>query len=107
MANVTSTPKKDCIMHALDIFGDKWTPLLVREMTRCPQTFSDLESAVDGISPRTLSQRLNKLVDDGIVVKDMYCQHPPRYNYSLTPKGADLQSILKDMAAWGQKYPKS
>ena len=102
-----TTTNTDCIANALSIFGDKWTPLLVREMTRCPLTFSDLESAVEGISPRTLSQRLNKLIDEDIVVKNIYCQHPPRYNYSLTKKGADLQSILNDMAAWGSKYPKN
>ena len=108
MANIASTSvKTECITHALSILGDKWTPLLVREMTRCPQTFSDLESAVEGISPRTLSQRMIKLVDDGIVVKSLYCQHPPRYNYSLTAKGADLQQILNDMAAWGSKYATS
>jgi len=106
MAITTSKPKnEECIAHALAIFGDKWTPLLVQQMTRCPQTFSDLETAVGSISPRTLSQRLNMLVDEGIVTKQMYCEHPPRYNYSLTLKGADLQSILKDMAAWGRKYP--
>lgn len=97
--------KTGCILHALFVLGDKWTPLLIKELTRCPQTFSELEVAVEGISPRTLSQRLNKLVDDGIVAKSIYCQHPPRYNYSLTPKGADLQNILKDMAAWSAKYP--
>lgn len=106
MAITASKPKnEECILHALDIFGDKWTPLLVHEMTRCPQTFSDLEGALDNISPRTLSQRLNKLVEEGIVAKNMYCEHPPRYNYSLTAKGSDLQNILKDMAAWGRKYP--
>ena len=93
-----------CINQALAVLGDKWTPLLVRELTRCPQTFSDLESALSGISPRTLSQRLNMLVAEGIVHKDMYCMHPPRYNYALTQKGQDLQSILRDMANWSEKY---
>lgn len=106
MPNVaTKTKEPACILHALSVLGDKWTPLLVRELTRCPQTFSDLEKALEGISPRTLSQRLNKLVEDDIVTKSIYCEHPPRYNYSLTVKGADLQSILNDMAAWSQKYP--
>lgn len=94
----------DCVARALAIFGDKWTLLLVRELTRCPQTFSDLETALESISPRTLSQRLNKLIDDGIVAKDIYCQRPPRYNYSLTEKGADLQLILKNISSWSNKY---
>ena len=100
----TDKVKTDCVARALAIFGDKWTLLLVRELTRCPQTFSDLESSLDGISRRTLSQRLNKLVEDGIVKKTMYCEHPPRYNYSLTEKGADLQLILKNISSWSNKY---
>jgi len=103
----TAEQKTDCIARALAIFGDKWTLLLVRELTRCPQTFSDLETSLEGISPRTLSQRLNKLIEDGIVAKSMYCQHPPRYNYSLTEKGADLQLILKNISVWSNKYEPS
>lgn len=98
--------KPTCIMHALSILGDKWTPLLIKELTACPKTFGDLENALVGISPRTLSQRLNKLVSERIVSKSMYCEHPPRYNYALTHKGCDLQNILNDMAKWSQKYPK-
>lgn len=104
-AHTESTARSGCILHALFVLGDKWTPLLIKELTRCPQTFSELEIAVNGINPRTLSQRLNKLVKDDIVTKNIYCQHPPRYNYALTQKGADLQGILKDMATWSAKYP--
>lgn len=96
--------KAGCIAKALSILGDKWTPLLIRELTLCPQTFSDLEKLLVGISPRTLSQRLNMLVEEGIVDKNMYCEHPPRYSYQLSPKGRDLQSILQDMARWSTKY---
>ena len=96
--------KAGCIAKALDILGDKWTPLLIRELTLCPQTFSDLEKLLVGISPRTLSQRLSRLVDEDIVDKRMYCEHPPRYSYQLTPKGRDLQTILQDMARWSAKH---
>ena len=99
------TPQKTgCIAKALSILGDKWTPLLIKELTSCPQTFSDLEKVLTGISPRTLSQRLNKLVDEDIVEKRLYCERPPRYSYVLTTKGKDLQTILQDMAAWSAKY---
>jgi DNA-binding HxlR family transcriptional regulator len=103
-ANNTKNPV--CILHALLVLGDKWTPLLILELSRCPKTFSDLELSLKGISPRTLSQRLNKLVENEIVTKISYCEHPPRYNYSLTHKGADLQNIINDMAKWSAKYPK-
>jgi len=94
-----------CIHNALDIFGDKWTPLLVRQLTQCPHTFSELEASLVGISPRTLSQRLDKLAAESIIIKDLYCEHPPRYKYSLTEKGAELKAVLEKMAEWGEKYP--
>lgn len=96
--------KTGCITKALNILGDKWTPLLIRELTLRPQTFSDLEKLLIGISPRTLSQRLNMLVASNIVDKRLYCEHPPRYSYQLTKKGQDLQTILQDMARWSSKY---
>jgi DNA-binding HxlR family transcriptional regulator len=94
----------DCVLYTLSILGDKWSLLIVREMTSCPQSFSDLESSLEGISPRTLSMRLNKLIEGEIISKALYCVRPPRYQYSLTEKGADLKNILKDMSAWGKKY---
>ena len=97
-------PSVGCIAKALAILGDKWTPLIIKEMTACPQNFSDLEKLLVGISPRTLSQRLGKLVDEGIIAKNIYCEHPPRYNYFLTEKGTDLQDILGSMASWSAKY---
>lgn len=96
--------KPGCIQTALCILGDKWTALLVRELTECPKTFSELETLLVGISPRTLSQRLDKLELESIVAKNMYCPHPPRYKYSLTKKGSELKVVLEKMADWGEKY---
>lgn len=99
-----SAPKVGCIAKALTILGDKWSPLLIKELTDSPQHFSELEKALIGISPRTLSQRLNKLYEEGIVEKHLYCEHPPRYSYYLTDKGSDLQDIIANMASWSAKY---
>lgn len=93
-----------CIAAASAILGDKWTPLIVRTLTSCPACFSELEISLEGISPRTLSQRLDKLEAEQIIVKSLYCERPPRYRYELTPKGRDLESILQSMAVWGDKY---
>ena len=102
----TATKKDsiDCINAALFILGDKWTPLLIKELSSCPRMFSDLEKNLIGISPRTLSQRLEKLVKNRIITKSIYCEHPPRYQYSLTDKGNDLKKILRDMSDWSQRY---
>ncbi len=96
-----------CLKCALDIVGDKWTPLIVAEITSSPRTFSQLETSLVGISPRTLSARLDKLADEQIIEKIQYCEHPPRYQYKLTKKGTELRTLLVDMASWGSKYYKA
>lgn len=93
-----------CIQAALRILGDKWSPLLIGQLVDGPKTFGELEIALAGISPRTLSARLDKLTSTQVIKAEQYCEHPPRYKYGLTPKGKELQSILKKMAAWGEQY---
>ena len=97
-------PHSDCIQATIAVMCDKWTPLLLYELSRGQQTFSSLERSLAGISPRTLSQRLQKLETEQIIIKQCYCDHPPRYAYTLTTKGAELQTILRNMIEWGAKY---
>jgi DNA-binding HxlR family transcriptional regulator len=97
--------KPGCIKSALAILGDKWSPLLLKELAGDEaKTFTDLETLLVGISPRTLSQRLEKLIEAGILKKTEYCAHPPRYDYRLTDKGHELDTILRAMAKWGEKH---
>ncbi len=96
--------KPGCVKAALAIVGDKWTPLILTELTEAPVTFSELEAKLEGISPRTLSQRLEKLQTQGIIDKKEYCERPPRYKYGLTKKGKELKSVLIAMSNWGNKY---
>lgn len=97
--------KRDgCLQHTLHILGDKWTALIIRDLTSQPAKFGDLEVSLRGISPRTLSQRLAMLEIEDIVVKRLYCEHPPRYQYELTSKGLGLQEILVKMAEWGETH---
>ncbi len=93
-----------CIQACLGIVGDKWSPLLLGQLVDSPKTFGELELALAGISPRTLSARLEKLAHCDIVDKKLYCQHPPRYRYELTSKGHELQDILLAMGDWGNRY---
>ncbi len=103
-SSVVTEKKPGCIQAALEVIGDKWTGLLLRELTECPKTFGKLEQQLVGISPRTLSQRLEKLEQEQITSKSLYCEHPPRYKYALTQKGSDLKNVLESMAVWGEKY---
>lgn len=97
-------PKIGCIASAMEIIGNKWTALILRDLCSGPKRFGELEKSVGNINPRTLSQRLDDLEQHGIVTKQSYAEVPPRIEYTLTPKGEDLVPVLKQMAAWGNKY---
>lgn len=97
-------PKDGCIASAMQIIGSKWTALILRDLSSGPKRFGELEKLVDGINPRTLSQRLDDLETHGIVTKRSYAEMPPRIEYTLTQKGEDLVPVLQQMAAWGDKY---
>jgi DNA-binding HxlR family transcriptional regulator len=92
------------IEKALEIIGDKWTALILNELSGQPCAFSELEKSVEGISPRTLSQRLDKLEQEKILEKVLYCERPPRYNYALTAKGKELKTVITKMATWGARH---
>ncbi|MEO8105436.1 MAG: helix-turn-helix domain-containing protein [Candidatus Saccharibacteria bacterium] len=97
-------PKVGCIASAMDIIGNKWTALILRDLMAGPRRFCEFEKSVGTINPRTLSQRLDDLELRGIITKQSFAQVPPKIEYSLTPKGHDLLPILQQMAAWGTKY---
>lgn len=100
-------PKTGCIASAMEIIGNKWTALILRDLFSGPKRFCELEKSVGNINPRTLSQRLDDLEAHGIISKRSFAEVPPRIEYSLTSKGEDLQPILRQMAAWGTKYYRS
>jgi DNA-binding HxlR family transcriptional regulator len=93
-----------CVAAALAILGNKWTALIVKELSEGCARFSSLEQALPGISPRTLSQRLDDMENCGLITKRSFAEVPPRVEYTLTSKGKDLLPILKSMADWGDKY---
>lgn len=93
-----------CIAGAMEIIGNKWTALILRDMTTGPKRFTEFERSIEGINPRTLSQRLDDLEEHGIITKQSFAEMPPRCEYSLTEKGNDLVPILQQMAVWGDKY---
>jgi DNA-binding HxlR family transcriptional regulator len=96
--------KPGCVAQALAIIGDKWTALIILELAEGSRRFSVLERTLTGISPRTLSQRLDNLETEGIISKQSFAEVPPRVEYRLTPKGSDIIPILRQMASWGLKY---
>jgi len=103
--NVTSLePKEGCIASAMEIIGNKWTALILRDLAVGPKRFGELEKSVGNINPRTLSQRLDDLERHNIITKKSSPDSPTRPEYQLTSKGEDLLPVLQQMAAWGTKY---
>ena len=97
-------PKIGCIASTMEIIGNKWTALIVRDLAEGHNRFCGLEKSVGRINPRTLSQRLDNLERHGIITKSTFAEAPPRIEYTLTAKGRDLLPVLKQMALWGEKY---
>lgn len=93
-----------CVAAAMQVIGNKWTALILKELAGSPRRFSYLQKAVEGLNPRTLSQRLNDLESHGILSRESFAEMPPRTEYRLTAKGEDLIPVLRQMAAWGDKY---
>lgn len=97
-------PRTGCIASAMEIIGNKWTALILRDLASGPKRFGELEKSVGNINPRTLSQRLDDLEFHNIISKDRCSTSPTRPEYCLTKKGEDLIPVLQQMAAWGTKY---
>ena len=96
--------KSGCIASAMQIIGCKWTALILRDLSDGKRRFTEIERSLSGISPKTLSQRLDELENQGIITKLSFKEVPPRTDYELTKKGRDLVPLLKQMAIWGKKY---
>lgn len=90
------------IAGALDIVGDKWTLLIVRDMLFFDRhRYSEFQRADEGIPTNILADRLKRLEMHGIVRREAYQEKPVRYAYQLTKKGADLEPLLRAMVQWG------
>jgi DNA-binding HxlR family transcriptional regulator len=92
------------VAASAEIVGAKWTALLVHDLSEGPRRFSELEHSCCGISPRTLSERLRALEQEGIVVRRSYPESPPRVEYALTDKGEALQPIIDEMRKFGRDW---
>lgn len=98
--------KSDCPVHfALDVFGDAWTLLIIRDlMFKSRTTYTDFLRAEEGIATNVLADRLERLQDDGIVRKEVGAGRKPGTGYRLTSKGIDLLPIMLEIINWSAKY---
>jgi DNA-binding HxlR family transcriptional regulator len=98
--------KSDCPVHfALEVFGDAWTLLIVRDlMFKGRTTYTELLHADEGIATNILADRLVRLEEDGIIAKQPDSNRATAGRYRLTPKGIDLLPIMLEIIQWSAKY---
>lgn len=89
--------------RALEVVGERWTLLIVREALLGTTKFDDFLEGL-GVSRNVLAARLGRLVDDGILERVPYLERPPRYEYVITAKGRDLAPVLVAFMHWGDTY---
>jgi DNA-binding HxlR family transcriptional regulator len=90
--------------RALDIVGDKWTLLIVRDLAAGPRRFVELQRVLPGISTEQLRSRLNRMVADGMLTRKRYREVPPRVDYALTERARELMPVLAELARWGYEW---
>jgi DNA-binding HxlR family transcriptional regulator len=96
-------PRVCSIADALDVVGERWSLLVLRELGFGVHRFKDIQ--VNTGAPReTLALRLRKLEDAGVIERRRYCDHPPRDEYVLTPAGRDLLPVLGALREWGERH---
>lgn len=89
---------------ALDLLGDRWTLLLVRDLLKGRTRFHEFVESLPGIAPNILSDRLKHLEEYGLVSRRLYSEHPPRAEYLLTDSGHELRMVIGALGAWGAKH---
>ena len=91
------------IARSLEVVGERWTILIIRDAFLGVRRFDDFQESL-GVSRGVLTNRLKRLVDEGILERRRYQEHPPRYEYRLTDKGRDLWPATMGLLKWGDRY---
>jgi len=99
----TPTPRECAIASALDVVGEKWSLLVVRELFLGCRRFSEI-AANTGAPRDILTTRLRRLEELGVITRREYSAHPPRYEYLLTDAGKDLRPVILALKEWGLQH---
>ncbi|MEL7159106.1 MAG: helix-turn-helix domain-containing protein [Actinomycetota bacterium] len=92
------------IAQSLELVGEWWTPLILRDVLLVGLTrFDEIQTNL-GIAPTVLTTRLNHLVEAGLLTRSQYCERPPRFEYLPTEAARDFVPVLESLAQWGQKW---
>jgi DNA-binding HxlR family transcriptional regulator len=105
MSTAKSFTRSACaIANSLDVVGDKWSLLVVRDLLHGKRTYGELANSPERIPTNILADRLKRLEAAGIVVSTPYQERPTRYAYTLTPKGSGLGEVLLAFVRWGKQH---
>lgn len=100
--NLPACPVETTLM----LIGDKWKVLILRDLMPGTKRFGELKKSLVGISQKVLTAQLRAMEEDGLVIRTVYPEVPPRVEYELTELGYSLKPILDSMWAWGENYKK-
>jgi DNA-binding HxlR family transcriptional regulator len=101
---LTSLEDWNCsIARTLDVVGEWWTLLIVRDAFRGTRRFDDFQASL-GLARSVLTARLQKLTEDGVLERRPYSEHPPRFEYYLTEKGRALFPLIVALVRWGDEW---
>src|SRR5579859_558925 len=92
------------VARTAEIISGKWTLLIIRDLASGVKRFNQLERSLHRISPKTLSERLRSLEEEGIILRQTFAEVPPRVEYSLTEKGHDLVYVIESMRDFGKQW---
>ena len=94
------------VATTVQLIGNKWKLLIIRNLLVRPWRFNELQKNLDGISQKVLTDSLRSMEEDGIITRTVYAEVPPRVEYALSEVGETMRPILESMQAWGENYKK-
>jgi DNA-binding HxlR family transcriptional regulator len=92
------------VAATVNLIGNKWKPLILRDLLTGTKRYGELRKTVAGISQKVLTDNLRSMEEDGIVARKIYAEVPPRVEYSLSELGETLRPIIEVMRKWGESY---
>jgi DNA-binding HxlR family transcriptional regulator len=102
---VKTRPASVCpIANAARLLGDRWTLVILRDLADGSLRFSEVQDAADGISPRTLADRLRQMEGQGLIVRESFREIPPRVQYTLTDKGRSTLPVIEALRTFGESW---
>lgn len=92
------------VATTVQLIGNKWKLLIMRNLLVRPWRFNELQKSLEGISQKVLTDNLRSMETDGIIIRTVFPEVPPRVEYSLSELGESMRPILDSMQAWGNSY---